>query len=55
MDFAIPPEITAYLAELDAFIEGEIVPLEREHPLGILLVGVGLGRLQHLLGVGRKR
>ena len=32
MDFTIPPEITAYLAELDAFIEGEIVPLEREHP-----------------------
>ncbi len=32
MDFTIPPEIIAYLAELDAFIEREIVPLEREHP-----------------------
>jgi acyl-CoA dehydrogenase len=32
MDFTIPPEIVAYLAELDAFIEREIVPLEREHP-----------------------
>jgi acyl-CoA dehydrogenase len=32
MDFTIPPEIVAYLAELDAFIEGDIRPLEREHP-----------------------
>jgi acyl-CoA dehydrogenase len=32
MDFTLPPEIVAYLTELDAFIEGEIVPLEREHP-----------------------
>jgi acyl-CoA dehydrogenase len=32
MDFTIPPEIVAYLAELDAFIAREIVPLEREHP-----------------------
>jgi acyl-CoA dehydrogenase len=32
MDFAIPPDIIAYLAELDAFIEREIAPLEREHP-----------------------
>ena len=32
MDFTIPPEIVAYLAELDAFIEREIAPLEREHP-----------------------
>jgi alkylation response protein AidB-like acyl-CoA dehydrogenase len=32
MDFTLPPEIVAYLAELDAFIEGEIVPLERAHP-----------------------
>ncbi|HEX3473508.1 MAG TPA: acyl-CoA dehydrogenase family protein [Kofleriaceae bacterium] len=32
MDFTIPPEIAAYLAELDAFIEREIRPLEREHP-----------------------
>jgi acyl-CoA dehydrogenase len=29
MDFAIPAAITAYLAELDAFIEREIKPLER--------------------------
>jgi acyl-CoA dehydrogenase len=29
MDFALPPELTAYLAELDAFIEREIVPLEQ--------------------------
>ncbi|MFC3714310.1 acyl-CoA dehydrogenase family protein [Sphingoaurantiacus capsulatus] len=28
MDFAVPPELTAYLAELDAFIEAEIKPLE---------------------------
>jgi acyl-CoA dehydrogenase len=32
MDFAIPPEIVAYLAELDAFIERDIAPLERDHP-----------------------
>jgi acyl-CoA dehydrogenase len=31
MDFTIPPEITAYLAELDRFIEREIKPLEREN------------------------
>ena len=31
MDFAIPDEIRRYLAELDAFIEREIAPLEREH------------------------
>ena len=31
MDFTIPREITAYLAELDAFIEREIKPLEREN------------------------
>jgi hypothetical protein len=32
MDFEIPPEIQAKLAELDTFIEKEIAPLEREHP-----------------------
>jgi len=32
VDFAVPPEIQAYLGELDAFIEAEIAPLEREHP-----------------------
>ena len=31
MDFELPAEITAKLAELDAFIEREIKPLEREH------------------------
>lgn len=31
MDFQLPAEITAKLAELDAFIEREIKPLEREH------------------------
>jgi len=31
MDFEIPAEIRALLAELDAFIEREIRPLEREH------------------------
>ena len=31
MDFAIPPEIESYLAELDAFIEREIKPLENEN------------------------
>jgi acyl-CoA dehydrogenase len=31
VDFTIPAEITAYLAELDAFIEREIKPLEREN------------------------
>ncbi len=31
MDFQLPAEITAKLAELDAFIEAEIKPLEREH------------------------
>ncbi len=29
MDFALPAELTAYLAELDAFIEKEIKPLEQ--------------------------
>ena len=36
MDCTIPEEITLYLAELDAFIEREIKPLERgerQHPL----------------------
>ncbi|MFZ4110184.1 MAG: acyl-CoA dehydrogenase family protein, partial [Polymorphobacter sp.] len=28
MDFDLPPELTAYLAELDAFIEAEIKPIE---------------------------
>ena len=28
MDFALPPDLTAYLAELDAFIEAEIAPLQ---------------------------
>jgi alkylation response protein AidB-like acyl-CoA dehydrogenase len=32
MDFEIPREIRAKLDELDAFIEKEIAPLEREHP-----------------------
>src|ERR1700751_4378598 len=31
LDFNIPPEIQAYLAELDEFIEREIKPLEREN------------------------
>ncbi len=31
MDFSIPANVTAYLAELDAFIEKEIKPLEREN------------------------
>jgi len=31
MDFTLPAEITAKLAELDAFIEAEIKPLEREN------------------------
>ena len=30
MDFAIPDELTAYLAELDQFIEAEIKPLEQQ-------------------------
>ena len=29
MDFTLPAELTAYLAELDAFIEAEIRPLEQ--------------------------
>jgi acyl-CoA dehydrogenase len=32
MDFQIPAEIESYLAELDAFIEREIQPLEAAHP-----------------------
>lgn len=32
MDFTIPEELTQLLAELDAFIEREIKPLEEEHP-----------------------
>src|SRR5580698_4891065 len=30
MDFAVAPELTAYLAELDAFIESDIKPLEQQ-------------------------
>ncbi|WP_067697529.1 acyl-CoA dehydrogenase family protein [Nocardia jejuensis] len=30
MDFDLPEDLTAYLAELDAFIEAEIVPLEQQ-------------------------
>ena len=29
MDFALDPELVAYLAELDAFIEAEIKPIEQ--------------------------
>ena len=29
MDFALPESLTDYLAELDAFIEAEIIPLEQ--------------------------
>ena len=32
MDFTIPADIQQTLGELDAFIEHEIKPLEREHP-----------------------
>ena len=32
MDFRLPEDVTAKLAELDAFIDKEIKPLEREHP-----------------------
>jgi acyl-CoA dehydrogenase len=32
MDFEIPPHMPGLLAELDAFIEDEIIPLEQEHP-----------------------
>ena len=32
MDFEIPADLKTYLAELDAFIEREVKPLEREHP-----------------------
>lgn len=31
MDFELPTDLVAYLGELDAFIEAEIVPLEREN------------------------
>ena len=31
MDFHLPAEITAKLAELDAFIDAEIKPLERDN------------------------
>ncbi|MEZ5342371.1 MAG: hypothetical protein R2706_13265 [Acidimicrobiales bacterium] len=31
MNFDIPPELVDYLAELDAFIEAEIVPLEQSN------------------------
>ncbi len=31
MDFSIPDDVLQKLAELDAFIEAEIEPLEREH------------------------
>ena len=31
MDFNLPPELTAYLATLDAFIADKIAPLQAEH------------------------
>ncbi|WP_405137171.1 acyl-CoA dehydrogenase family protein [Nocardia sp. NBC_01388] len=31
MDFELPHELTAYLRELDSFIEAEIIPLEQQH------------------------
>jgi acyl-CoA dehydrogenase len=31
MDFRLPAEITAKLTELDAFIDAEVKPLERDH------------------------
>jgi acyl-CoA dehydrogenase len=31
MDFALPPDLVAYLGELDRFIDSEIKPLERAH------------------------
>jgi hypothetical protein len=31
MDFEIPADVRAKLAELDAFIDAEFAPLEREH------------------------
>src|SRR6202166_1423745 len=31
MDFELPPEITAKIVEMDAFIEAEIKPLERDN------------------------
>ena len=31
MDFSLPPDLTAYLEELDAFIEREIKPLEKSN------------------------
>jgi len=30
MDFSVPAELTAYLAELDQFIEDKIMPLQRK-------------------------
>ena len=30
MDFSLPPELVAYLDELDAFIEAKIKPLENQ-------------------------
>ena len=30
MDFALPPDLVAYLAELDAFVDREIKPLQRQ-------------------------
>ena len=32
MDFALPADLVAYLAELDAFIEAEIKPLQARPP-----------------------
>src|SRR4030095_11949501 len=31
MDFNLPPDVAAFLAEMDAFIERELVPLERRN------------------------
>ena len=31
MDFNLPPDLIAYLAELDAFIDSEIKPLQAQH------------------------
>ena len=52
MDFEIPDEIRRKLGELDAFIEREIAPLEREHPQAAASLLEGLDETLTVMRMG---
>ena len=50
MDFSLPPELAAYLDELDAFIEAQIKPLENQDVATAIQAGEArLGKTGRLL------